>query len=106
LVKPTAPAMPIIVAALPMVMPVPGLRAMPAHHRAGSGRVAADHERGVVHRVAARQRPSFHGQEVAVAHGRRLDLGLARVGSDANPHAGEHGMTGTSQVWDCQTIQW
>ena len=49
-----------------------------AHDQAGRGLVAAAHQHGAVDRMAAQQFLAFHGEEVAVEHGRRLHERLGK----------------------------
>ena len=44
-----------------------------AHDQAGRGLVAAAHQHRAVDRMAAQQLLAFHGEEIAVEHGRRFD---------------------------------
>ena len=49
-----------------------------AHDQARRGLVAAAHQHGAVDRMAAQQFLAFHGEEVAVQHGRRFDERLGQ----------------------------
>ena len=49
-----------------------------AHDQAGRGLVAAAHQHRAVDRMAAQQLLAFHGEEVAVEHGRRFDERLGQ----------------------------
>ncbi len=49
-----------------------------AHDQAGRGLVAAAHQHRAVDRMAAQQLLAFHGEEIAVEHGRRFDERLGK----------------------------
>ena len=49
-----------------------------AHDEAGRRLVAAAHQNRAVDRMAAQQLFAFHGEEIAVEHGRRFDEGLGK----------------------------
>ena len=49
-----------------------------AHDQARRGLVAAAHQNRAVDRMAAQQLLAFHGEKIAIEHGRRLDEGLGK----------------------------